>query len=64
VQEIAVHLRFSRTSAADGTRLERIDWRVELSGDLTDEQRARLLEIAQRCPMHRTLAPAINISLS
>ncbi|MBZ0216264.1 MAG: bifunctional alpha/beta hydrolase/OsmC family protein [Fimbriimonadaceae bacterium] len=28
---------------------------LDFSGDLTDEQRARLLEIADRCPVHRTL---------
>lgn len=26
-----------------------------LQGDLTDQQRQRLLEIADRCPVHRTL---------
>jgi uncharacterized OsmC-like protein len=29
--------------------------RVELFGDLSDEERARLLEIADRCPVHKTL---------
>ena len=28
---------------------------IELDGDLTDEQRKRLMEIADRCPVHRTL---------
>jgi putative redox protein len=28
---------------------------LDLGGPLTDEQRDRLLEIAQRCPVHRTL---------
>ncbi len=36
---------------------------VELSfaGDLTDEQRARLLEIADKCPVHRTLTSEIKV---
>jgi len=35
--------------------IDRIDLQLELGGPLTDEQRRRLLQIAQRCPVHRTL---------
>jgi len=35
---------------------------IEVRGDLTEEQTQRLLEIANRCPVHRTLSPAIDIS--
>jgi uncharacterized OsmC-like protein len=34
---------------------------IELDGDLTDEQRARLLEIAAKCPVHKTLTGEIRI---
>ncbi len=34
---------------------------VRVDGDLTDEQRARLLEIANKCPVHRTLTGQILI---
>ena len=34
---------------------------IELVGDLDDEQRARLLEIAQKCPIHKALAGEIQI---
>jgi putative redox protein len=34
---------------------------IELIGDLNDEQRERLLEIAQRCPIHKALAGEIEI---
>lgn len=34
---------------------------IELSGDLTDEQRRRLLEIAGRCPVERTLTGQIRV---
>jgi len=34
---------------------------IELVGDLNDEQRARLLEIAQKCPIHKALAGEIQI---
>jgi putative redox protein len=41
--------------------LDQIDKRIELRGPLTDEQRARLLEIAERCPVQRTLTRPIQI---
>lgn len=36
--------------------IDRFEREVTLHGDLTDEQRARLLEIANRCPVHKTLS--------
>ena len=33
----------------------RVMFAFNLTGDLDDEQRARLLEIADKCPVHRTL---------
>lgn len=35
--------------------------KVTLRGDLTDEQRARLLEIANKCPVHKSLTGPIRI---
>ena len=35
---------------------------IELVGDLTDEQRQRLLDIAEKCPVHRTLGSEIRIT--
>ena len=34
---------------------------IRLTGDLTDEQRQRLLEIGDRCPVHRTLEGELRI---
>jgi uncharacterized OsmC-like protein len=48
---------------ADG-RLSRIRRVVTLSGPLSEEQRARLLEIAERCPVHQTLAGPVRIETS
>ena len=66
--EVTVQLRHSRIHAEDCAecetkegRLDRIDWNFQLDGDLNGEQRARLLEIAQRCPVHRTLLSEISI---
>ncbi len=39
----------------------RVERRIELNGPLTDEQRTRLLEIANRCPIKQTLARGIEV---
>jgi putative redox protein len=41
--------------------LDRIDREIEISGNLDAEQRQRLIEIAERCPVHRTLKSDIDI---
>lgn len=41
--------------------LDEIERRIELGGPLTQEQRAKLLEIANKCPVHRTLQSDIRI---
>jgi putative redox protein len=41
--------------------LDRIERAITLEGGLDDDQRARLLEIADKCPVHRTLASEIEI---
>jgi len=45
----------SETGSGAPVRAERIVCDVEIAGDLTDEQRERMLQIAGRCPVHRTL---------
>ena len=44
-----------RAGADKQGRIERIERRIDLTGDLTEAQRARLLQIADRCPVHRTM---------
>lgn len=68
LESVTVRLHHSRIHAEDcencETRegmLDRIDAVIELKGPLTEEQRARLLEIAHRCPVHRTLKSEIDI---
>jgi len=41
--------------------LDRIERDVRFAGPLTAEQRARLREIADKCPVHRTLTSEIDI---
>jgi uncharacterized OsmC-like protein len=50
--------------AADGEghpKLEEIDRVITLAGDLTEQQRARLLVVADKCPVHRTLEGGVTI---
>ena len=65
---ITVRLEHSRVYATDCEecetkegKIDRIEREIVLEGALTEEQRARLLEIADRCPVHRTLVSEINI---
>jgi uncharacterized OsmC-like protein len=41
--------------------LDRIDRIISLEGELDSETRKRLLEIADKCPVHRTLTSEIDI---
>jgi len=42
-------------------KIDRIDREIRLEGELSAEQRARLFEIADKCPVHRTLHSEISI---
>lgn len=44
--------------------IERFDRTVRVTGDLTDEQREKILSIANRCPVHRTLEGTIEVHTS
>jgi len=68
LQRVTVRLQHSRIHAEDCADCEtkqgyllRIDREIELTGNLNDAQKQRLLEIAERCPVHRTLTSEINI---
>ena len=43
----------------DGVMRDRINRSITLEGELSDEQRQRLLEIANKCPVHRALSQSI-----
>ena len=68
LESATVHLEHDRVYEQDqedmedgnkGKRLDRIRKWIELEGDLDETQRARLMEIADRCPVHRTLSGPI-----
>jgi putative redox protein len=68
LEKVEVSLKHSRIHAADCNdcgasqgKIERIERYISLTGKLNEEQRARLLEIAERCPVHKTLASGVSI---
>lgn len=68
LEGVRVRLRHSKIHALDCAacetregKIDRIEREIEVLGDLTEEQRARLLEIANMCPVHRTLEAEIDI---
>ncbi|HEY6205989.1 MAG TPA: OsmC family protein [Chthoniobacterales bacterium] len=56
-----IHARDCQECESKEGMLDRIDAEIELTGPLTAEQREKLLEIAAKCPVHRTLKSEINI---
>ncbi len=59
-----VHPRDCEDCEADDVRLDQVERNIELQGDLAPEQRERLMEIADRCPVHRTLEAGMRINTS
>jgi putative redox protein len=68
LRRVSVALRHDKIHAQDCAecetregKIDRIEREVTLEGDLSAEQRAKLMEIADKCPVHRTLHGEINI---
>jgi putative redox protein len=68
LEKVEVSLRHSRIHAEDcgdcattQGKIDQIERYISLGGLLSGEQKARLLEIAQRCPVHKTLTSEISI---
>jgi putative redox protein len=70
LKRVNVRLRQNRVHVTDckdcqtssDAYVHRIERAVTFEGDLTEEQKARLKEIAQKCPVHKTLTSEIVIT--
>jgi len=69
LEEVVVHLDHEKAHLEDSknaeqakSKLDFIRKTIEIKGDLNEEQRERLLEIADKCPVHRTLNSDIRIN--
>ena len=70
LQGVTARLRHSRIHATDCAecetkegKIDRIELDIEFAGPLSDEQRSKLMEIAKKCPVHRTLTSETNIRI-
>jgi putative redox protein len=68
LEDVIVRLSHSRDYARDcqdcdakPAQIDKIERRIMLKGDLDQAQRTRLLEIAEKCPVHRTLTGTIRV---
>jgi putative redox protein len=61
VSHTKVHAQDCASCEQDNGKIDRFLRHITLTGDLTSEQQQRLLEIADRCPVHRTLEGEIDI---
>jgi putative redox protein len=68
LESVTVRLQHSKVHATDSAEcetkpklLDRVEREVEFHGALSDEQRERLLDIANKCPVHRTLTSSIDV---
>ena len=72
LEESRVRIRHRKLHKRDGeccededdARLDLMEREIELVGELSEEQRARLMEIADRCPVHRTLEAGVRVRTS
>ena len=63
LDQVKVHVRHGKVHAEDCEdcgegregRIDRFEQELEIEGDLDQAQRKRLAEIADRCPVHKTL---------
>ena len=68
LKEVKVHLSYDKDYLEDcescekpESKIDHFDRVIELTGNLTEEQKSRLLEIAEKCPVHKTLHKEIVI---
>ncbi|MBX2816966.1 MAG: alpha/beta fold hydrolase [Saprospiraceae bacterium] len=72
LQQVQVHLNYGKIHPEDcqectaevgkDGKINHIERQIDLEGDLSPEQRSRLLEIADRCPVHRTLEAGVHVT--
>ncbi len=69
LEGVEVELTHGRDYAKDcadceqeDARLDRVQINITLRGDLSDDQRDRLLEIATKCPVNKTLSAGLRIT--
>ncbi len=62
LKEVQVDLTHAQQPGADGTPKDHFDRILTFTGDLTADQRARLVDVAHRCPVSLTLQRAAEVT--
>lgn len=69
LKDIKINLKQYKINAAENQeceteagKIDKIDIEVEITGDLSDAQKARILEIGERCPVQRSMLSEIIIN--
>ncbi|HJP84384.1 MAG TPA: OsmC family protein [Gemmatimonadaceae bacterium] len=61
LRQMRSHAEDCERCATESVGIERIERYIELEGSLSDEQKKRLLAVAERCPVKQTLAKEIRV---
>lgn len=68
LEEVKVHLQHQKdypqdceNTDNDQSLIDVVEREIELAGNLDEQQRARLLEIASKCPVHKTLESKVTV---
>lgn len=64
LEHVTVRVQHTRVTGQPGARANRMERVIELRGELTEEQRQKLLEIAGKCPVHKALHEGIDVTTS
>jgi putative redox protein len=56
-----IHAKDCEECEINSGKIDRMEREIELFGELDEKQRQRLLEIAERCPVHKTLHSEVEI---
>lgn len=62
LQHEKIHTKDCTDCENSNSKIDHINRQIELQGNLTEDQRKKLLEIANKCPVHRTLTSEIDIT--
>jgi putative redox protein len=63
LKSVSTSYEFERVDADDGTsgKVEQVTSHITIAGDFDEPQRKRLAQIAERCPVHKTLAKGLKM---
>lgn len=64
LSHVHVDLSHQKVAHEGGGQIDQIERKIRLEGELDAEQRARLIEIANKCPVHKTITAGVQVLTS